>query len=756
MRRVLCAISRLCCKTRCARVPWRTAGHAALLTRSFSHAHPLRQNKLNDAAKASAVLRDDYHPIVQFSDEDYLKRAKPYGISNIQQLNWQSTWSTGLADGDGLRRLIDDEPYRSDMTLWHLMLDYQLQHYGEKAFSFIRIGLKFRGKPVNLSSEDEETTALWQKILSAAISQGRVRQVKLLTERHGLVWDRPHLFSEVVGTALRYGDEELAIRMARNLEVKNFDGVADVLRIFRVFRPEGPVQMRKFCSFHSTLNAGRMYDEAIHDLWTGQRADDAFLLHKYLVSKGDLPSSFDKILPFILHSATKGDDPRPFLRQLAVAGASFAGQGLSVFESETRQPGAGATQVRLNKVSDAFAAKAFATKALSFDFVVRSLQAFGLTQIGPQAMRDLGLAASDPDIFAQRLAKLDELGIDTGSSVYSRIVRKLCSSREHTLLSQALHTDMHHEVFESRDLLLRLLSDHFHNAQWDQVNFLLAALNHGETQTLSPLVKAALIERAALQPRTLLSLVSSGSADLATFDRHALQTIVTKLLHSLRSMKYQQCSRSSRLATARFTAGIMQDATAAAGHLKVRHWRLLLGQLGQLGALNEVVTLSHWIAKTTTRESYTDLEERGITFHVDYLQRLFDSKYQAVLVHWAMRRSMTTRRIAERHSWKKSLLFLRHLELEFGVVSQLGAIRKVIVMRSRYLQRARYSYFYKGPRRFCFEVIKFMQSLWSQSERYRTRELEIALQSLVSPKKRTRDFGKAADRRIRGMKIGGH
>ncbi|KAK5087470.1 hypothetical protein LTR70_005331 [Exophiala xenobiotica] len=563
---------------------------------------------MTEAPQVPATLQHDRYPTVDLSNEDYLERAKPYGISSIQQLDWQSTWPLRRTEVDGLPRLIYDEPYRSDMNLWHLLLDYLLQHHAEKAFVYIRVGLRYRGKLVKLSSEDEDTTALWRKMLSAALSQGRLREVKLLTKPQGIVWDRPHLFSEVVGTALRYAGEGLADIMAWNLAVKNFDGFADVLRIFRTFRPEGSVQMRKFCSFHSRLKADKMYDEAMHDLWAQERADDAFLLHKYLVSKGDLPSSFDDIAPFLIYLTTKGDDPAPFLRQLAAAGASFAGQGVSVREVVTPQPGTGAAPMRVNKVSDAFAAKAFATKALSFDFVLRSLQAFGLTQIGPQAMRELGLAASDAAVFAQRLARLDEVGVGTGSSIYSRIVRKLCFSGEHNLLSQALQTDMHHEVFENRDLLLRLLSNHLHNAQWDQVNFLLAVLNHGETQTLSPMVKAELVEEAASQPRTLLGLTSNSSTGLATFDRYVMQNIVSKLLHSLCSMKSEQRSQGSRLAMARFTAGIMQDAVATVGHMKLHHWRLLLGELGQLGALDEVMILSHWVAKTTTQESLDDLK----------------------------------------------------------------------------------------------------------------------------------------------------
>ncbi|KAK5946868.1 hypothetical protein PMZ80_001012 [Knufia obscura] len=499
-----------------------------------------------------------------------------------------------------------------------------------------------------------------------------------------------------------------------------------------------------------------MYGEAMHDLWGQDRAEDAFLLHNYLVSKGDLPSKFEDIKPFMVHLATEGHDPRSFLRRLAAAGAYFAGQGIQAFNMEKYEPGAATRLGQSNKISDSFAAKAFATKPLSFLFVLRSLQAFGLAQIGPQAIRELGLAASDLDDLAERLARLDELGIDTGSSNYSMIVRKLCSAKEHTLLQQVLRTDMHHEVFESRPLLVRLLSDHLHNAQWDQVNLLLVVLNNGDTQQLSTQAKHELFETAMIQPRTMLGLATSNSAGLSTFYRHDLHYTVVKLLDSLRAMKRERRRRSSRLAMARFTAGFMQDAVAALGHMKSHHWRVLFAQLGQLGALDDVATLSHWVAKTVTQESQNDMVNReGVAFHVHYLEKLFDGKYQAAVMHWAMKRSMTSRLRAEDQRWKSSLLFLKHLEQEFGVVTRLDAIRKVVVMRCRYLRHRRQYRLFRSPVGFCSEVIRFMHSQWSLSDSYKKQQMAVALRSLATQKKRRKSFPRREGPRIPRMKLRG-
>ena len=756
MHKAVCGFSRLCSRTSRMVVTLHTGPTAIRHRRSFHISHPRCQSEPLTAEVVVVALRRQPCPISQFSDEDYLTRAraKSYPIYNVQQLDRQGRLSN--TEHDRLGRLVDREPYRSDLDLWHLLLDYQLQHHGLKGVSSIRCGLRYRARPVDLSSEDDKTTALWHKLLSAAIWHKSVDEVRLLVEEHGVVRHRPHLFSEVVGTALRYGEERLADVMVWRLANKNFDGVADVLRIFRTAMPEGTVQIKAFCVVHSKLNACKMYDQVMQDLWAQKRADDAFLLHKYLIEKGDLPSSFEDIWPFISHLAREGHDPRQFLRRLAAAGASFAGQGVAVHELETKGQGGAMACVRIDKVSDTFAAKAFATRALPFDFVLGSLQAFGLTQIGPQAIRELGLAASDTDVFAQRLARLDQLGVDTGSSVYSRLVRRLCFAKEHTLLSQALQTDMHHEVFESRPLLRRLLSDHLHNGQWDQVNLLLATLNHGDTQSLSTSVKLELIDRAATDPRTLLSLTLNGSNGLASFGRYDLHAVVAKLLRSLRAMELDGRSRSSRLAMTHFTAGIMQDAVTAVGHLKVYHWIVLISQYGKLRALDEIAALSHWIAKTVAQGLHDDPHQRGGgAFRTGYLRKLFNHKYQAAMMHWAMMRTMITRRRSERERWKRTLLFFKHLEDDFGIQIYLRAIRKVVVMRCRSLSHRRRPLLSRSPVSFCSEVVKFMQSIWSQTKSDQRRELAIAMQTVAARKSRGRRFDRVKERRIRGLKIRG-
>jgi len=759
MRTVICGISRLCCRTHFLLAPWRANGSIHLLRRSFHENQP----RLHDEHPEPAVARADWQHgkdlIVNISDEDYLKRARPYGISTIDQLRRQSYLSRHVTFGNSYKygRLADDGTHRADLNFWHLLWDYRLQHHGQQAITSIRVGLTYRGTPVDLSSEDETTTALWRKILSAIAQYGDIKQLKFMTTPHGIVWNRRHLFAEVVGTLLRYGNEKEADYMAQRLSAKNFDGVADVFQIFRIFQPRGPAQIQMFCSVHSKLVAENMYDKVMRDLWAEGRGDDALLLHRYLISKADLPSTFDSIKPFLIEMASKGDDCRPFLRQLLAVGASYAAQGRRTYELETQEPGAAAAQVTTNKVSDSFAAKAFATKAFSFDFLLHTLQAFGLIQIGPQAIRELGLAAADPDVLSQRFGRLDELGIDTGSSVYSRLVRKLCSAKEHDLLRQILQTDMHHEVFESKPLLLRLLSDHLHNAQWDDVNLLLAALNDGETKSLSPSVKDELFQKAMLQPRTLLGLASSNSVGLETFDRHDLQQVVGRMVVSLRDMKREDRSPSSRLAMTRFTVGFMQDAVAAVGHMRSIHWRIVIVQLGQLGALDEIMALSHWIAKSTTWESQNELEEReGVAFHTGYLDKLFNDKYQGALMHWAMKRSMTANNLTERQRWKKTLLFLKHLEQEFGIRTRLQAIRAVVVMRCRYLYMKRTKTPLRPPASFCYKVIKTMQSLWVQPEIYKRKDMAAALRSVKIQKKRIRRSRQDARQRIPGMRIRGY
>lgn len=691
------------------------------------------------------------------TENSLLIRARRYGIFSVADLQRQSS----LYTIKGLGSCLVDRQFRSDLELWDILLDYQLQHFGLKGAKTIWRGMKYRGKPVKLESEDVVTTNLWQKLLSAAVEAHDLTFLKLLCEDNGLAWNRPKLFTEVISTLLRCDQEHQAAYMCFYLRKKQIHEQASITDLYKTFRPQDYKQLKQFCSFYLNVPAAKIYDEAIRDLWEEERIDDAFLLHKFLIARGDLPSSFDEIAPFMRHLARKHHDPTPFIRQLITAGAMFSHQARESYHEELDRNGGDfpssshslarpdwSPPSKKKSVTDTFAARAFATKALSFGFVLNSLRLFGLTEIGPQSMRQIGLTAADPETYASRLSTLEELNIDTGSSAYSRLVRKLCFAKQYSLWEETLNTNMHHEVFEDVALQEKLLAEHFNKSDWKSVNLLLAMLNNGDVDGKSNVAYQRLLETVAEDRRTrrsLLSLISCQSLHNTTESIGLRLRAIDRLSMVLVGDKTEPSKKASMLLHAQLLAGLMQDAVAAGAPIHGRQWRLILSRLGRAGDYKAITSLSLWLAEyySSQRLCLPAARKTGVDHHID-LSEFFNVNYQAAIIVWALRRDL--RAGLPKASWqnvKRGLGLLKQLDDRYKVRINLPTIRKALVATFRaYEHKARVGWVgsnrarpYHSPKKVLTDLLRMVHTMWSRSKDDVEQEIEVALDSLRTDKR---------------------
>lgn len=704
------------------------------------------------------------------TDNDLLVRARRYGIFTLDDLQHQSN----LYSTKGRGTCLVDKQFRSDLQLWDILLDYQLQHFGLKGAKTIWRGMKYRGKPVKLESEDELTTAVWQKLLFTAVESRDLSFVKLLCEGDGLAWNRPKLFTEVVGALLNCDQEYQAAYMCFYLRKKQKSGQGSILDLYKTFRPQDHAQLKQFSSFYFQMPGERIYDEAIRNLWEEERVDDAFLLHKFLIARGDLPSSFNELKPFMFYLARKHHDPSPFIRQLITAGAMFSNQARNTYKEELDKVEADPSRIsqplvrphweppsKKKVVTDTFAARAFATKALSFDFVLNSLRLFGLTEIGPQSMREIGLAASTPEIFASRLTRLDEVGVDTGSSAFSRLVRKLCFTGQHSLWKESLKTTMHHELFEDTALQQKLLSEHFNKSDWKSVNLLLTMLNNGDVEGKGGEAHKHLLEITSedhSKQRALLGLLFESAPKGVMQGINLHSQAIDRLSTALRNGRAQDVSKTSISYRAQFLAGLMQDAVALGKPVHGHQWRLVLSRFGKAGNFREVISLSLWLAEHYSSQRIRLLQKSHLfAAHTLNLAEFFNVKYQAAIIVWALRRDVKAG--FEKTSWqnvRKALTLLKHLEHRYKIATNLPTVRKALVVkfrtydheirvRSMGLNKERST---PNLTKALINLLRIVNEIWTGSGDVVDKEIKVALHSLrtkkMSKDRMDRRFGKKA------------
>lgn len=763
-------------------------------------------------------LVDDTQTLVQ-KDNDFLRRASRYGIQSLQELDRQGRYHNQIDTS----QLIQNDAFRSDIQLWQLLLDYQAHYYGSQGVKSIYRLLKYQGPLVRLTSESEAVSALWKQMLLIAARETKSFDLfNLLCERNGIAWSRPKLFAEAIATLLEVNQIEKALLMCDKLLEKRSNKLGAALEIVQAFRPERTEDFARFLTVYQKLQPLKIYDKAMEELWQSNRKEEAVLLHKLLISQGDVPSSFHYIEALMLHLAATNQAtdakkaPEAIIQQLLAAGVDYSHRAWHVYKvarqnesaNKNNSPKIGSDQAIIpsKRTSESFATKAFATSALPFEFVLNSMKAFGLTEIGPQTMREIGLVAKDLDTLRNRLDILHRRGVDTGASAYVRTIRKLCKKGHAGLLTEVLKTDIHHEVFEDSHLQWHLISDHVKKCDWSKVNLLLTILCQGAIrEQAANVAKTALLlrpNRRGNQHRAFLNYAMQVHDPYRASETFGLRNSIKSMIVEMRSQKRDQFTPHQQLVWARFVAGLMQEAVLGGQRFEVLEWRHVLSRIGGRGMPDLAIGLIYWIVRLQhgTIADLTGLiplssgsaaakpipiskrlsrlgvpVSRDLATDSGALQlttRLVDTRFQQSLMHWSLQHSLHEKTRKRRETWQNCLELLRLLEQKYGIPMDLKALKRVIVMRCRYLRPKRFSTksqssfdharqsademsperskeMNRNAWRECSRVIGELHNLWRVSPAQRSADLDIAFEALFARKEKfTRPFqrGKGLDR----------
>ena len=652
--------------------------------------------EFQDKYSSSTFSNSTLPPADDAQWESLLDRGLAYDIKTRAQLCQEADVGDMSQIGT---RLTDNPKYRHDIELWEILLIAQALQNGHEGIKAIWRGMKFRGEAFRLDRGDPRMDALYKIFLSAGSEDLRFLWA-LCKEAKQLNYRRPHLFAEFVGAALESPWPLEAGQFASFIGRKHYKGDEDLLAtFFAACRSQNADALQAFRRIYDIVPKACIYSEVTSALWEQDRAGDAFRMHSFLVSRRDLPPHFKSIEPFINHLALHNEDLETFLSPLYSVGVSFGAQAKRLWSMDrSRLTGVPSDSLNIvasktmgttpSKLSDQFVARAFATRAFSFDFAIHSLRMIGLIEVGPLSVRQLGMASADLATLRARFQTLRELEIDTGASVFVRVLRNVCEAGHWEIVQALVDNDLHHEAFEDTTLQRRLLTEYYRKQDWRQLNRTLAILTGGLFDEESKRQSAVLMLLAAVNTADWTSVVNRATS----LQEHgwAIPPALPRALSPLSKTTGGPMFANHDLDVDQtaFAIGMMQKALAGSTIIDPRFWRRALRGLGRRGRLDQLESLAYWIAEWYQHDG---LNERVLvvptTRERAKWKKLFDAKFQKSLMSWCFRRQKGlpvrwTERAIRCMQWT---CILKRLRDAYGIPVEEHTIRWEFIKRLRRL-----------------------------------------------------------------------
>jgi hypothetical protein len=640
------------------------------------------------------VNKSDRPSVEEIQWESLLDRGLAYGIKTREQLSQEADVGHSRDIGS---RLADLPQFRQDLELWEILLVAQALRNGHDGIKATWFGMIYRGAAVRLEDKDPRTNALWRIFLSAGAEDPRFLW-QICKEAKLRRYKRPRLLAEVVGAALEGSHPSKAHRFATFIGARHYGGRQDLLSLFSAAcQSPNPEALGAFSKVYDCVRAGRCYEVVIPALWEQDRADDAFMMHSFLVSRKDLPPRFELLEPFIHHMALYNKDLEKFMSQLQLAGARFDSQAKRLWSiARSRVTGIPADSLNIvasktigktpSKLSDQFIARAFATSAFSFDFAVNSLRLVGLIEVGPLAIRQLALTSGDLVTLQARFQKLQELEIDLGASTFVRVLKHVCDAGRWEVVQALVDNDLHHEVFDDTELQTRLLAEYYRRKDWTQLNRTLAILNDGHFDEASQIRSAQMLFTVMIETQdwtaALIHLTSMQWRGWPISPRALLKLLQPAFFTTAPFTFRQPPEAVDRPA---LMIGLMQSMSVSTSDAIKWHypWRQGLRMLGRQGRLAEFEHLVYWIAEfyKSGGLKHDILPAPAGNGKVD-LNEIFDEKFQKSLMAWCFRPhvGMTTVSVDRCLKWTG---ILKRLRDGYGVAVREHVIRWEFTKRLR-------------------------------------------------------------------------
>jgi hypothetical protein len=249
------------------------------------------------------------------------------------------------------------------------------------------------------------------------------------------------------------------------------------------------------------------------------------------------------------------------------------------------------------RFEDPFCARLFATRAFPPSSIIKGLTLVGVNEIGPQALRTMGLRAEYVDELPHLFGELRESGIALKGCVFSLALEKFAMERKFHLVQSILDSDQHPEVFDDAEMQKKLLDFYLEQEDWQQAHRTLAilALFHNDANTESwNLLLQVRIKR--FDPHQIIKVLQDMQAKSIMVTMESMHAIRSLLKHRVRGHRPIQSSTRGGFDDVRFVTRIyMIILEAGIGMVPPSTWRELIRRLGMMGRFRELRRLLFWL-----------------------------------------------------------------------------------------------------------------------------------------------------------------
>ena len=605
-------------------------------------------------------MSDEASSVASQEERRLLAKARLYDIPDksrlLNEIDIGHTKSIGT-------RMTDRSKYRQDLDFWKFILEANKHYRGLAGVKDTWRGMMRRGSPIQLPHVYANAVDLMRAFITAAVTE----DLKFLSEicNHCIKNNiyRSRLFVELIVVLLQHRPNQVLTYGNRCRAYCN--GPADIMEIFHsACRSDSEDALSTFCALLKFLPDFQLYHDTVPHLWQVERHTDAIMVHKHLIARKDFPKTFEVLIPYVKHLAETSETPDTLIASLSAAGISYEAQIRRMYAHEKAEV-IGFSPETLNtvsgnifgrrpgKFSDHTIARALATGSFSFNFVVESLHVFGLIEFGPLSIRQMALTSESADELKKRFAKLDDFQIDTGSSAYARVMKRLAYSGHSALVHDLARTEIHHDEFEDRQLQRRLLKDFLRTRDRRRLNTTFAILAEGK---LDDFQEQQYLANALLRAAVDLQNWHGVLQQLDTIRQRGFtlnETVVRSIIQSLVPQKHKTIDASSyEIDGLGLAIGILQQIIVGGTWIAGVKWHAVVLALGDQSRVEELEHLVRWLAAwysgkigRQNKIAQGDMARNTSSDTTTDLKQLFTPGLQYFIVSWSFTKS------SWQHAW---------------------------------------------------------------------------------------------------------
>ncbi|ORY12941.1 hypothetical protein BCR34DRAFT_562861 [Clohesyomyces aquaticus] len=513
-----------------------------------------------------------------------------------------------------IRREIDVADEGAKVAIWRRLLQYRERVYGLDGIRDIWLGMARRGFDLP-TTDDEAAEHFWTAFLRNPDIVGPVLDhAAHLRRTSGQVY--PQLYQKCMAYWLPRNPEKalhyhhlLVVKLRlRRLPLRQMARLATTRFVEK--------SLGAFAAIYRTSNERNMYDDMVLPLANQDRISIARHWHMLCFQRGDLPSPAVRSHPIVQlffaeslpNHATqdiktivrKGvpimEDPIVQPQKAPRPGHLFRSE-LPRYNEQLRRKLLG-RDVEPVKFEDPFCARLFATKAFEPAAIIRGLSMVRVNEIGPLALRVMGLRTEPLGELPERFRDLREAGIAVKPSVFSLALEKFATERKFGLVRSILDSDQHPDVFEDTALQRTLLDHYLEQYDWPQAHRTLAILtlfyNDPCAESWNLLLQARIKQRNPAQIMRVLEDMRAQEIFLSRESILALRSILRRRQRGRRPVGVS--SVAANFDELRFVARIyMMVMEAGIGYITPLDWREMLRRYGMLLRVREQRRLLFWL-----------------------------------------------------------------------------------------------------------------------------------------------------------------